>query len=177
MDQSEGTLNIEGGGVVNVGGTTTLNHSTLHIELSDSTSGPSLITDSLELGGTLEISLADGFIPELGNSFDILDFNTVSGSFSEMNLPVLEGGLEWDTSQLLVDGTLYIPLEGDFNYDGTVDAADYTVWQDNGGDQADYLLWKTNFEALASGSSESIPEPTTAFLVLMICVGCCRSRL
>jgi hypothetical protein len=133
----DGTVNISDGGVVNVVGTTTLNNSTLHIELSDSTSGPSLFTDSLELGGTLEISLADGFIPELGNSFDILDFNTVSGSFAEMNLPALEGGLEWGTSQLLVDGTLYagaIPLAGDFNYDGTVDAADYTVWQDNGGD-------------------------------------------
>jgi hypothetical protein len=172
-----GTLNIEDGGVVNVAWTTTLNNSTLHIELSDSTSGPSLITDSLELGGTLEISLADGFVPELGSTFDILDFNTVSGSFAEMNLPVLVGGLEWDTSQLLVDGTLYagaISLAGDFNYDGTVDVADYTVWQDNGGDQADYLLWKTNFEALASGSSESVPEPTTAILVLMMCVGWMR---
>jgi T5SS/PEP-CTERM-associated repeat protein len=179
--RGNGTLNITDGGVANAVGTTVLwSNSTLHIELSNPTSGPSLFTDVLYLGGILEISLADGFLPELGNSFGILDFNTVSGSFAEMNLPVLVGGLEWDTSQLLVDGTLYagaIPLAGDFNYDGTVDAADYTVWQDNGGDQADYLLWKTNFEALASGSSESVPEPTTAILVLMMCVGYCRSRL
>ena len=79
-------------------------------------------------------------------------------------------------------------LTGDFNSDGVIDAADFTVWQDNLGlsasalndngsgaatvVQADYLLWKTNFEALASGSSEPVPEPTAALLVLMaVCVG------
>jgi len=105
-NEGEGTLNIEDGGVVNVVGTTTLNNSTLHIELSDPTIGPFLITDGLELGGAFEISLADGFLPELGSTFDILDFNTISGSFAKMSLPALEGGLQWDTSQLLVGGTL-----------------------------------------------------------------------
>jgi hypothetical protein len=92
-----------------------------------------------------------------------------------------------------------VPLLGDYNDSGTVDAADYTVWKDNlGGDTsvlhgngvttttavsaavsaADYALWKNHFgESDASGSSESIPEPTTAVLVLMICVGCFRSHL
>ena len=123
---------------------------------------------------------------------------TVSGSFAELNLPVLEGCHEWDTSQLLVDGTLYagaIPLEGDFNCDGTVDAGDYTAWRDSLGQYVtpgtgadadengyigleDYALWKNHFgESNASGSSETVPEPTTAILVLMICVGYCRSRL
>ena len=36
VGNSEGTLNIADGGVVNVSGTTTLNNSTLHIELSES---------------------------------------------------------------------------------------------------------------------------------------------
>ena len=118
----EGTINIESGGVVNVAGNTRLNNSTLHIELSDPTSGPSLITGELVLENqyayhvnTLEISLADGFVPELGNTFDILDFNTVRfvsptalGNFAEMNLPALEDGLLWDSSQLLVDGTICV---------------------------------------------------------------------
>ena len=175
--------------MVNASGTTTLNNSKLHIELSDSTSGPSLVTDSLELGGILEISLADGFLPELGGTFDILDFNTVSGIFAEMNLPALSGGLLWDTSQLLVDGTLYIPLAGDFNNDGTIDAVDFTVWQDslglsssalngNGSGaetvvQADYLLWKTNFGLSAATGSEgaaAVPEPTTLLLALLALV-------
>ena len=60
-------------------------------------------------------------------------------------------------------------IEGNFNDNGTVDAADYTVWQDNGGDQADYLLWKTNFEALPTDSeaAAAVPEPFALLLVLM----------
>jgi arylsulfatase A-like enzyme len=76
-------------------------------------------------------------------------------------------------------------LNADFNGDGVVDAADYTVWQDNLGlsasalngngsgaatvVQADYLLWKTKFEALATGSESTaaVPEPTTLLLVLL----------
>ena len=64
-------------------------------------------------------------------------------------------------------------IEGDFNYDGTVHAADYTVWQDNGGDQADYLLWKTNFGLSAATGSEgaaAVPEPTTLLLALLALV-------
>jgi T5SS/PEP-CTERM-associated repeat protein len=172
----KGTLNIKNGGLVHVAGTTTLNNSTLHIELSDPTSGPFLITDGLELAGAFEISLADGFLPELGTTFDILAFNTVSGNFTEVSLPALEGGLEWDTSQLLVDGSLYArasPLEGDFNYDGVIDAADYTVWQDSGGDEIDYLTWKDHFGKTISTGSEgaaAVPEPATLLLALLAMV-------
>jgi len=195
----EGTLNITGGGVVNVGGTTTFGtNSTFEIELSDPTSGPSLFTDNLELfGGTLEISLAEGFLPELDNSFDMLDFSTVSGSFAEMNLPALDESLFWDTSELLTRGAICVgscpaAVQGDYNYDGVVDAADYTLWQDNLGGassvlngngsgaatvvQADYDLWKTNFEAIGSGSANPVTEPTTVLLVLMAVFCTPRSR-
>ena len=43
------------------------------------------------------------------------------------------------------------------------DAADYTVWQDNGDDQTDYRTWKDHF-------GESIPEPTTLLLALLALV-------
>ena len=61
----------------------------------------------------------------------------------------------------------------DFNNDGTVGAADYTLWQDGLGDttvEADYLLWKTHFgESIASGSeAENIPEPATLLLALLV---------
>jgi len=78
-----------------------------------------------------------------------------------MRLPPLEDSLLWDTSELLTRGDLCVgscpaTIEGNFNYDGTVDAADY-------------LLWKTNFEALASGSegTAAVPEPTTLLLALL----------
>jgi hypothetical protein len=148
-----------------------------------------ILTGDVTLAGMLDVELMNSFNPQIGDTFDILDFNTASGSFSEMNLPELGGGLLWDTSQLLVDGTLYIPLAGDFNNDGTVDAADYTRWKDNLGlassalngngsgaatvVQADYLLWKTNFGLSAATGSEgtaAVPEPTTLLLALLALV-------
>jgi hypothetical protein len=63
-------------------------------------------------------------------------------------------------------------LGGDFNGDGTVDAADYTVWRD--GDSPDstaagYALWAANFgQSAASGSqADAIPEPATLLLALL----------
>jgi hypothetical protein len=73
-------------------------------------------------------------------------------------------------------------LVGDYNGDGKVDAADYTVWRDTFGsttdlrangdndgasqgviDQADYLAWSQNFGAtLAPGAGASVPEPASA---------------
>jgi hypothetical protein len=60
-------------------------------------------------------------------------------------------------------------LAGDFNVDGSVDAADYVVWR-NGLDTvytpADYGLWRANFGArrAAATAPSSIPEPATVLL-------------
>jgi WD40 repeat protein len=72
-----------------------------------------------------------------------------------------------------------LALAGDFNNDGTIDAADYIAWRNGLGTtytEADYDTWRTNFgrsatEAAAVGntlgdSSVNVPEPTTAWLVL-----------
>lgn len=81
-------------------------------------------------------------------------------------------------------------LGGDFNRDGIVDAADYTVWRDNLGDatddalngngdgvpgidSADYALWKMNFGMLApppEGAGAAVPEPTAMLLLLFGCL-------
>lgn len=54
-------------------------------------------------------------------------------------------------------------LPGDYNSDGVVNAADYTVWRDNpaanGGDGG-YLLWATNYGSSSMSNSTSVPEPT-----------------
>jgi hypothetical protein len=67
-------------------------------------------------------------------------------------------------------------LAGDFNHDGTVDAADYSVWRDTHGTPEQYRLWKTHFgESDASsspvGSASAVPEPATAFLLLTLGIG------
>lgn len=62
-------------------------------------------------------------------------------------------------------------LDGDFNNDGSVDAADYVVWRKGflGGtfDQEDYNAWRSNFGATLGTalSGGAVPEPTTVWLL------------
>ena len=84
-------------------------------------------------------------------------------------------------------------LAGDYNGDGTVDAADYTVWRDNlGGDASafadgsrdpgasgpvgsgDYDFWRSNFGSTAGAldsETGAVPEPSSALLVLFAAAG------
>jgi hypothetical protein len=74
-------------------------------------------------------------------------------------------------------------LQGDYNNNGTVDAADYVVWR-NGGplenegastgvvDPADYEFWRTQFGKSSAGSAASlsataVPEPSACLLTLI----------
>ena len=74
-------------------------------------------------------------------------------------------------------------LTGDFNHDGTVDAADYTVWRDGLGNAYTleyYIAWKSHFGQSTSFAATAVPEPTTAlagWLSLVIGLGLiCRGR-
>jgi hypothetical protein len=76
-------------------------------------------------------------------------------------------------------------LDGDFNGDGTVDAADYVVWRknpgDHGGDPAGYDVWAANFGSMSgSGSGQglaAVPEPASFAYGLMVLVSvACRRR-
>lgn len=67
-----------------------------------------------------------------------------------------------------IRATPNIVLDGDFNRDDVVDAADYTVWRDGLGDKysaADYELWRTNFGVSAGAAvaeaSIAVPEPAS----------------
>ena len=68
-------------------------------------------------------------------------------------------------------------LPGDFNEDGSVDAADYTVWRDGLGEryaQSDYDVWVANFGS--SIPSNSVPEPSAALLALLAVAPLCSRR-
>ena len=75
------------------------------------------------LGGELEVLLINGFSPAGGNTFDVIDWNSRSGEFDDLDLPSLASGLLWDTSALYTAGTLAVTV-------GEVD--DYT-WDGDGG--------------------------------------------
>lgn len=58
-------------------------------------------------------------------------------------------------------------IDGDFNQDGSVNAADYVFWRDQLGDSVNYNAWVDNFGRTAgSGSTAAIPEPASGMLLL-----------
>lgn len=114
------------------------------------------------------------------------DAATVSVGF-EFVQPANQGGAVWIDRVSLTEELITLELAGDYNGNGQVDAADYTVWQDNFGsttmlaadgndngiiDAADYTVWQDNFGASAGLSAAqidaafSVPEPGSALLLL-----------
>jgi autotransporter-associated beta strand protein len=65
----------------------------------------------LQNGSTLSVSLISNFVPEMGDEFDILDFSSLSGRFTTINLPALAGGLSWSTDDLYLDGRIGVTPE------------------------------------------------------------------
>jgi hypothetical protein len=93
-------------------------------------------------------------------------------------------------------GSPALGVSGDFNNNGTVDAADYVVWRKNlntagplpnditpGVTPADFNVWRTNFgKTLAAGSgvafASEVPEPPTIvpLLTMMAILSLCPAR-
>lgn len=131
-----------------------------------------VVSGAASLAGTLEVSLVD-FNPALGQAFDILDWGSASGTFDTLTLPELDAGLAWNTLQLPTSGVLSVGPAGDYNANGVVDAADYTLYRDNLGTTTllpndttpgsvtndDYAVWQTNFGAGAPSVAAAVPEP------------------
>ncbi|MEZ6098747.1 MAG: hypothetical protein R3E01_07240 [Pirellulaceae bacterium] len=89
----------------------------------------------------------------------------------------------WSDAVSAFSALLNPSIEGDYNSNGVVDAADYTVWKDSFGatdllaadgnengivDAADYTIWKDNFGRSQSGlAGVGVPEPALAIPVLL----------
>jgi T5SS/PEP-CTERM-associated repeat protein len=167
--QSVGSLAVVGEYSQAMGGT-------LQIELGGSMSGEydTLgVTGDANLDGTLEVLLdsegGNPFDPQLGHTFDFLSASaTIVGEFSAADLPMLAAGRMWQIRYSTNQVTLAVTLAGDYNDNGIVDAADFTVWRDLLGatfdpradgdtngmvDSADYDVWKASFGLAAGGGS------------------------
>jgi T5SS/PEP-CTERM-associated repeat protein len=123
-----GALHINGSYVQSAAGT-------LEIELAGLTRGVQfdrlVVSGTASFNGTLQVSLAGGFAPSVGNAFDVLDVGTLGGVFSNLQLPALPAHLSWSTGQLYTSGTLFVisTLRGDVNQDDHVDVADVAAME------------------------------------------------
>lgn len=173
-----------------------------HIELAGTTAGTGydrlVVNGELQLGGALQVSLTGGFNPSEGQSFDILNWTTLNGTFPSVSLPALAAGKTWDTSLLYTSGVISVALAGDFDSDGDVDGADFANWQTNFSkasgatrvqgdsdgdgdvDGADFIAWQTNFASTPGPAASPVPEPQTMQLGLLaaaaICLATSRRR-
>lgn len=148
------------------------------------------VAGDVVLDGALEVTLSDGFVPDLGNTFNLISATgSLGGQFATINLPA---SFRWDleySDNSVVLSFLGVGLSGDYSGNGVVDAADFAVWRDSLGatgtglaadgdgsgtiDANDYLVWKSNFGSSlpiggSVGAASSVPEPT-ALMLLAVC--------
>ena len=149
------------------------------------------------LNGTLDVIL--GYAPSPGDEYLVLENDDVD--------PIVGAFATWTTARSAFDGQLYqfavdytagdgndialtsqgvVGLVGDYNGDGVVDAADYTVWRDAVGqavapyfgadgngdglvDDADCAVWKARYGTTAAGEAAlaAVPEPAGLALLLL----------
>ncbi len=67
------------------------------------------VAQSLALNqSTLDVVLTNGFAPALGQTFKILSWGALTGTFGTLNLPSLSAGLAWDTTALYTTGSIAV---------------------------------------------------------------------
>lgn len=177
--------------------------------LFESDSTVSLVLDAGLTSSTIDvIGSAASIVAFDNNTFDFTDLT--SGSLASGTYTLLDGDANtsyslgvgvsltglgaYSSTSLSVSGNDLVltiggggGLPGDYNEDGTVDAADYTVWRDNFGSttplpndgglgtpvgEALYTLWKTNYGNTAGAgtgamAAAAVPEPAALSLLVI----------
>jgi T5SS/PEP-CTERM-associated repeat protein len=164
------------------------------------------VTGNAILGGELRLSLIDGFVPGPTDTFIVLDANANLLSFfsnvgNGQRLDTTDGRASFavhygptsafDPDQVVLTDFLSL-LPGDYNQNGVVDAADYSVWRNYVGSPTslpnddtqgvaddDYARWRANFGSSVDGSASAIlsalgnsaPEPSGMILFLTAIAG------
>jgi len=132
------------------------------------------------LGGKLEITPSSLGALKLGQSLEILRADVaILGNFGSLSYSSLDDGLALTLTYSDHVVTLHVVqrLEGDFNGNGVVDAADFTVWRDGLGSSyqlSEYLTWKSQFAGDPSSSASitlsSLPEASSRLLLMVVLV-------
>ncbi len=136
--------------------------------------------------------LADSPINGNGFSLDQLEITNLPAAGSDGFPIVYAAGIVGSKTAVF---RLVAPesLDGDYNADGVVDAADYTVWRDTLGselllaadgnennviDAGDYDIWVSNYgTSVGSATSTAVPEPSTGILSMLVLIGFAKRRV
>jgi hypothetical protein len=149
------------------------------IELSGATA------DKLAVTGNIDLSAIDSLLVSGAGTGGTWIIGTYTGTLSGVFDSITAGYTVSYTGGNITLNSAGVP--GDYNGNGTVDAADYVLWRKNpagnGGDPAGYNTWRTNFgrpPGAGSGlSGGAVPEPSCVVLIgvaLMVSIGGVRRR-
>lgn len=157
-----------------------------------------LVADGdFHVAGTLQVTLAEGFSQAAGQQFQLLQANSLGifGEFEGVKLPGAAPGLLWSTDRLMSHGLLVSTWQADFDEDGDVDGADFTVWNSNGSidgkathrqgdansdgfvDGQDMLVWQQQLGSTApTPGIGTVPEPGSLVLGVLATGGVATAR-
>jgi fibronectin-binding autotransporter adhesin len=200
-------------GITTIVGSYILNSGALEIELLSGsgvagTAFDRLVVNSgVTLGVSSQLNLLLGYAANVGDSFLIVDSKNsapINGTFANNDTPTAEyESLRYSFSLSYAAGTgndiavtvASVALIGDYNADGFVDAADYTVWQDAVGttvaayvgadgngdgvvDEDDHAVWAAHYGAsLEAAMAEAVPEPAGVVLAVLTLIAGGRRSL
>src|SRR5262249_46335942 len=85
-------------------------NSTAEFELSAApmTNDAALVFGTVTYAGTLSVVNTGVELLEAGENFNLFEAGFYSGSLSDFSLPSVDEGLDWNTSQLTVDGRIWV---------------------------------------------------------------------
>jgi len=182
-------------GTLSVAGLTLNSGSILDFDLGANPSGDLVSvtgTDTLTVsGGTINLTNAGGLS---NGTYKLIDYNgtALSGaSFANLTLGTQPAGFTFalvnNTAGTSVDLSVtgaVVGVQGDYNNNGVVDAADYVVWRNGGPLQnevtgvtpgtvtpEDYDAWRGRFGNNSGSGAGAVPEPTSIVLVFAGLVG------
>ena len=141
------------------------------------------VAGAATLSGVLQLVFEPGFTPTANQTVLTATSVDVSGGLNLIDpsgLYTLQPSATGLPLSLAAGGPT-----GDYNGNGVVDAADYTMYRDNLGadsgvlqnndipgpiDVSHYSQWKNNFGAGAAGGASAVPEPGCLLLVMVGCI-------
>jgi hypothetical protein len=204
FNQGAGSLNFNNDVDLSGGGEYVWNLSSLSVSSPGTNFDQVLVGGNVALGGasklTLDFSLLGAAGPDSADAFwdashswKIVDTATNTGNTnfaSLINGTFANGTFSTSVGSAADAGDIFLNfsiggggVQGDYNNDGKVDAADYVVWRQDpdahGGNPAGYTAWRSNFgSGTGAGgglAGAAVPEPVAiAYLVSISGIGWLR---